>query len=95
MELELQARLFCRRGRCVMVAMGFRVLDIPADLVRRRRPHARDGRPRVFARNSLEAWTEAHFEQPVVASGLSIGRAVVVSDPAAIRRVLLENCDNS
>ena len=27
-------------------------------------------------------------------SGLSIGRVAVVSDPAAIRRVLLENCDN-
>ncbi len=26
---------------------------------------------------------------------LSIKRVVVVSDPAAIRRVLLENCDNS
>jgi cytochrome P450 len=49
---------------------------------------------RVLARNPLEAWTEAHFEQPVVASGLSIGRVAVVNDPAAIRRVLLENCDN-
>ena len=72
------------------------MLDIPADL----RPSAlahvrRAGRRGVFARNPLEAWTDAHFEQPVVASGLSIGRAVVVSDPAAIRRVLLENCDNS
>ena len=47
------------------------------------------------AQNFSRAWTEAHFEQPVVASGLSIGRAVVVSDPAALRRVLLENCDNS
>lgn len=49
---------------------------------------------RVLAKNPLEAWTEAHFEQPVVVSGLSIGHVAVVSDPAAIRRVLLENCDN-
>lgn len=43
----------------------------------------------------LAAWNEAYFELAVVASELSIKRAVVVSDPAAIRRVLLENCDNS
>lgn len=49
---------------------------------------------RVLARNPLEAWTRAHFEQPVVASGHLLGRVAVVSDPAAIRRVLLENCDN-
>ena len=74
------------------------MLDIPAEL----RPPAPAPRAqalgplallRVLARNPLEAWTEAHFEQPVVASGLSIGRVVVVNDPAAIRRVLLENCD--
>src|SRR4249919_1778519 len=75
------------------------VLDIPAEL----RPPAPAPRAqalgpiallRVLARNPLEAWTEAQFEQPVVASGLSIGRVAVVNDPAAIRRVLLENCDN-
>lgn len=49
---------------------------------------------RVLAKNPLEAWTEAHFRQPVVVSGLAIGRVAVVSDPTAIRRVLLENCDN-
>ncbi len=71
------------------------VLDIPADLrPPAPAPRTEIGRRRVFARNPLEAWTDAHFEQPVVASGLSIGRAVVVTDPAAIRRVLLENCDN-
>ena len=49
---------------------------------------------RVLADNPIEAWTAAHFEQPIVVSGLSMGRVAVVSDPAAIRRVLLENCDN-
>ena len=60
-------------------------------------PHAEAMGPSLcmLAGIPLEAWTEAYFEQAVMASDLSIGRAVVVSDPAAIRRVLLENCDNS
>ncbi len=49
---------------------------------------------RVLANNPLEAWTSAHFEQPIVISGLSIGRVAVVSDPAAIRHVLFDNCEN-
>jgi cytochrome P450 len=49
---------------------------------------------RVLANNPLEAWTSAHFERPVVTSGLSIGRVAVVSDPTAIRRVLFDNCEN-
>ena len=49
----------------------------------------------MLAGIALEAWTEAYFEQAVMASDLSIGRVAVVSDPAAVRRVLLEDCDNS
>lgn len=49
---------------------------------------------RVLANNPLEAWTKAHFEEPIVMGGLSIGRVAVVSDPAAIKRVLMDNCDN-
>jgi cytochrome P450 len=49
---------------------------------------------RTLADNPLEAWTKAHFEQPSVTGGLTFGRVLVVSDPAAIRRVLLENSDN-
>jgi cytochrome P450 len=48
----------------------------------------------VLADNPLEAWTSAHFEKPIVISGLSIGRVAVVNDPAAIRRVLFDNCEN-
>ncbi|HEY6024177.1 MAG TPA: cytochrome P450 [Pseudolabrys sp.] len=75
------------------------MLDFPAEL----RPPAPVPRAealgpiallRVLADNPLEAWTAAHFEQPIVMSGLSMGRVAVVSDPVAIRRVLLENCDN-
>lgn len=70
------------------------VLDISADP----RPSALRAEtlgPLHTCQTPLEAWTEAYFEQALVASNLSIGRVVVVSDPAAIRRVLLENCDNS
>jgi len=49
---------------------------------------------RALATNPLEAWTVAHFEQPVVAGGLPFARVLVVSEPGAIRRVLLENADN-
>ena len=49
---------------------------------------------RALKINPLEAWTQAHFEQPIVMGGLSIGRVAVVSDPAAIRRVLLDNAAN-
>lgn len=49
---------------------------------------------RVLIDNPLEAWTQAHFNEPVVMGGLPLGRVAVVSDPAAIRRVLLDNCEN-
>jgi len=75
------------------------VLDFPADLnppapVPRTQGLGPIGLLRVLANNPLEAWTAAHFEQPIVMSGLSMGRVAVVNDPTAIRRVLLENRDN-
>jgi cytochrome P450 len=44
--------------------------------------------------NPLEAWSQIHFEQPVVTTSLPIGQIAVVSEPHAIRRVLLENAAN-
>ncbi|HMF20760.1 MAG TPA: cytochrome P450 [Pseudolabrys sp.] len=75
------------------------MLDFPAELnppVPLPRTHALGPIEllRVLAKNPLEAWTSDHFEQPIVMSGLPIGRVAVVNDPAAIRRVLLENRDN-
>jgi cytochrome P450 len=49
---------------------------------------------KVLLRNPLEAWSEAHFEEPIVAGGLPFGRALVVSEPSAVRRVLLDNAGN-
>lgn len=75
------------------------MLDFPAELSPPApMPRARALGPisllRVLANNPLEAWTEAHFERPIVMGGLSIGRVAVVSEPAAIRRVLMANVGN-
>ena len=48
----------------------------------------------VLLNNPLEAWTEAHFTEPVVMGGLPFVRVAVVSEPDAIRRVLLDNSAN-
>jgi cytochrome P450 len=45
----------------------------------------------ALRRNPLECWTERHFEEPVVAHRLPFGRALLVSEPGAIRRLLLDN----
>lgn len=75
------------------------MLDFSAKLhppapVPRSEPLGPFGLLRVLTISPLEAWTEAHFEQPIVAGGLTFGRVVVVSDPAAIRHVLLDNVQN-
>jgi cytochrome P450 len=41
--------------------------------------------------NPLECWTKAHFEEPIVLGGFSFARYAVVSDPAAIRKILVED----
>jgi cytochrome P450 len=41
--------------------------------------------------NPLECWTEAHFNKPIVTGGFPFARVAVVSDPAAVRQVLVED----
>ena len=41
--------------------------------------------------NPLECWTKAHFEEPIVLGGFPFMRYAVVSDPAAIRKILIED----
>ena len=48
----------------------------------------------ILKDNPLLAWTTAHFERPLVHESLPFMRAVVISEPAAIQRVLLENVSN-
>ncbi|GJE61001.1 cytochrome P450 [Methylobacterium trifolii] len=44
--------------------------------------------------NPITTWMEAHFELPVVAGDGAMGRITVVSDPALIRYLLVENAAN-
>jgi cytochrome P450 len=48
----------------------------------------------ALKRNPLECWTREHFENDLVVGGLPIGHVVVVNEPKAIRRVLLDNATN-
>jgi cytochrome P450 len=48
----------------------------------------------ALARNPLSVWNKVHYEQPIVIGESVIGRMAVVSDPDAVRRVLLDNADN-
>ena len=49
---------------------------------------------RTLRRNPLECWAAPHFERPVVSGGLPFGHVLLVHEPGAIRRVLLENAAN-
>jgi cytochrome P450 len=49
---------------------------------------------RTLRRNPLECWAAQHFERPVVTGGLPFGQVLLVHEPRAIRRVLLENVSN-
>jgi cytochrome P450 len=49
---------------------------------------------RTLKRNPLECWAARHFERPIVAGGLPIGHVLLVHEPTAIRRVLLDNAAN-
>jgi cytochrome P450 len=48
----------------------------------------------VLKRNPIECWARDHFEKPIVTGGLPIGHVILVNDPEAIRRVLLDNAAN-
>ncbi len=48
----------------------------------------------TLKRNPLECWTREHFEKPVVVGGLPFKHVLLVHEPAAIRRVLLDNAGN-
>jgi cytochrome P450 len=46
---------------------------------------------KALRKNAIEIWTEAHFEQPIVLERFALGRVALVSEPTAIRKVLVEN----
>ena len=45
-------------------------------------------------RNPLEVWSKAHFEKPVLIGKSFLGVRAVINDPAAVRRVFLDNAAN-
>jgi cytochrome P450 len=49
---------------------------------------------RVLRRNPIETWTKAHFELPILVGPTILGTIAVVNDPAAIRRVFVDNAGN-
>ena len=49
---------------------------------------------RVLRKNPLECWAKTHFEQPAVVASRVLGHIVLINDPDAIRRVLLDNAAN-
>src|SRR6202047_5390157 len=49
---------------------------------------------RDLRRNPIETWTKAHFEWPILVGPTILGTIAVVNDPAAIRRVFVDNAAN-
>ncbi|MGQ0444901.1 MAG: cytochrome P450 [Beijerinckiaceae bacterium] len=76
------------------------MLDRRIELPRSPAPRPRDlplgtfATLRVLRRNPIETWTKAHFEWPILVGPTILGTIAVVNDPAAIRRVLVDNAAN-
>jgi hypothetical protein len=49
---------------------------------------------RTLKRNPLECWSAEFFREPITRIRLPFTDAVLFHDPAAIKRVLLDNADN-
>lgn len=47
-----------------------------------------------LARNPIENWAQVHFQKPILSASSLFGRLIVVNDPAAIRRVFVDNAAN-
>jgi cytochrome P450 len=67
------------------------------------RPPAPEPRPtslgliglvRALKKNPIECWAKEHFEEPAVTAARALGHVVLINDPDAIRRVLLDNAAN-
>ncbi|HEX3989809.1 MAG TPA: cytochrome P450 [Acetobacteraceae bacterium] len=49
---------------------------------------------RVLKSNPIECWADEHFEQPVSIASRLLGHVVLLNEPTAIRRVLLDHASN-
>jgi cytochrome P450 len=48
----------------------------------------------TLKRNPLECWSAEHFSEPIATVRLPVGQVLLVHEPTAIRRVLLDNATN-
>ena len=48
----------------------------------------------TLRRNPLEIWGQAHFEQPILIGRSVLGLRAAAHDPAAVRRIFLDNVAN-
>ena len=79
-----------RRAAADLAARGRRApAPIPLDT-----PPGTLGLLKGLRDNPVATWTRWHFEQPIVHGKSVLGRVAVVSDPAVIRHVLVENSAN-
>ncbi len=58
---------------------------------RNKKPLGAIGILAALARNPVEIWSDFHFEHPVLVGKTFFGYRAVVSDPAGVRRVFLDN----
>ena len=58
------------------------------------KPLGRFGMIYALWRNPLEIWTVDHFDQPILMGRSVLGLRAVINDPAAVKRVLLDNTAN-
>src|SRR5436305_13980712 len=66
----------------------------PPAAKRNKKPLSALGILAALARNPVEIWSDFHFEKPVLIGKTFFGYRAVVSDPAAVRRVFLDNSAN-
>lgn len=66
----------------------------PPAPVPRSEPLSRLGLVLALNRNPLTIWTRRHFEEPILQGEGLVGFGTIISDPASIRHVLVENADN-
>jgi cytochrome P450 len=76
------------------------VASIPTTAFRPPRPVPHDGplgalrMILALRRNPLEVWSKAHYELPILMGRSILGERAVVSEPAAVRRIFLDNAAN-
>jgi cytochrome P450 len=94
-RIGVECRHADQRGPIDMgvIALSTPSLRPPAP-VPRKVPFGLFGRIAAMRRNPIEIWADIHYEKPVLVGRSLIGDRAVVSDPAAVRRVLLDNVAN-